>query len=108
MSGEACKTTWTPGPWRTEGAHLLRQGSYAFVLGGPFIVATILADIDDLKHQAPANLRLIAAAPDLAAAAAAVLSHRVEGSTRGDLRDNDASRKALARLAAALAEAEGQ
>jgi hypothetical protein len=109
----------TPGPWHVEDP--LGSGILSIVAGGPEVydwlhVAQLTVDVepDEMSDeevipeaQVWANARLIAASPELVAAAADVLSYRVEGSTRGYLRDNDGSRKALSRLATALALAQG-
>lgn len=119
---------WTPGPWRSgrddmisstmdgeefkaiyatdarAGGHMGRQL--------PLMVAKAVIDINTSNQPAIeieevlANAHLIAAAPTMAEALKAILSHVVgDLPTAGYLRDNDASRKALSDARAVLAKA---
>lgn len=107
------ETKHTPGPWSYGLGYQIRPDrgldEQGREIGGPTI-AEVNADADRCcppAEEIEANGRLIAAAPDLLAAAKSVAKY-VNGRLpmRGNLNDNSASRAALGQLLAAIAKAE--
>jgi hypothetical protein len=100
MATNETKAAWAPGPWRVMG--VLDVGDVVL----PFVHDANDQNVADVLGGGPgydlANARLIAAAPDLAAAAARVLDEIPTGKI------SIAARAALDDLRAALARAEGK
>ena len=94
------KTTFTPGPWGFCFQSVDPEWAIVSTAGGS-VIANVNADC-----RQNANARLIAAAPDMYAAASEII--RLHDTYTGEPRDDDAISLAMADLRAALARANGE
>lgn len=82
---------FTKGPWTVRRSHAKYDGAYDFAinaLGAPVIAEAFGRSSDGGWPSAEANARLIAAAPDLFAAAALLPTHWLEGGVASDPRSD--------------------
>lgn len=108
MAGEAERARHTPGPWAVSEAATI-DGNF-MVVGGSGASFGLLAEVI-LDEEAEANARLIAAAPELLEALKDVRAWIMDPFTEEDAASetlHPAFRKALKRVSAAIAKAEGQ
>ncbi len=96
------KATHTPGPWKITGGRFVGEGQ---MIGAPsgHICRVYAPD----NRDESANARLIAAAPELLAACKAVIGHGYCANTSSVASQDYVSKKAIAKVRAAIAKAEG-